>query len=388
MIERAIQTFRAEPAMDDPPGPMPRDWVLVALVVIVGVFEAVFRTNVGWPFASLILVIVLAPTLLIRRTRPWLAMAATFGGFAALQVASLAGTEHSVGLGAAAFVLINVYAMFRWGSGQHALRSIWLMVGMLALTLITDWTGFAEAIGGTLVLAAPAEIGLVVRSRLTAQDRKAAQVRAEEREELARELHDTVAHHVSAIAIQAQAGRAVGANNHEASLQALATIEEEASRTLGEMRLMVSALRNRTAERLPQQGLADVAALAESGGGGPRVEVEISGELSGMAPAVDVALFRLAQESVTNARRHGRRVRRVRVVVMGDDGLVTLTVVDDGEAQHFGPLPPPPGFGLVGMTERAELLGGTLEAGPRPGGGWAVEATLPLNPQSRTVGVR
>ncbi|MDZ7675675.1 MAG: ATP-binding protein [Acidimicrobiales bacterium] len=91
---------------------------------------------------------------------------------------------------------------------------------------------------------------------------------------------------------------------------------------------------------------------------------------------MDAACFRLAQEAVTNALRHARQASEVVVRVDGDDDHVRVTVVDDGRG-HAAPTASTPGFGLVGMAERAKLLGGTFEAGPRPSGGWTVAATFP-----------
>ena len=153
-------------------------------------------------------------------------------------------------------------------------------------------------------------------------------------------------------------------------------IEEEASRALEEMRSMVGALRHGDrAELRPQQGIRDLPRLERHGGAtGPRVSVTIAGGLDGIRPSVDAACFRLAQEAVTNALRHARHASEVEVRVDGDPEHVRITVVDDGRGSGTSMTP---GFGLVGMAERTKLLGGTFDAGPCPGGGWAVVATLP-----------
>jgi signal transduction histidine kinase len=200
------------------------------------------------------------------------------------------------------------------------------------------------------------------------------EVKLREREQLARELHDTVAHHVSAIAIQAQAGQAVAASRPAAALEALAIIEREASRTLTEMRTMVGALRaGDEAALAPQPVSSDIDRLAVSTT--LPVIVERSGDLADLNPLVDRALFRLAQESITNATRHARHATSVTVRLQGESDRVLLSVTDDGDARAFEPLHH--GFGLVGMTERANLLGGTLHAGPDPRRGWSDHAVLP-----------
>ena len=243
------------------------------------------------------------------------------------------------------------------------------------MALVTAWTGVGDAIGGTAVLLTALAVGFAVRTQHGARDRRLQQAKADERVEIARELHDTVAHHVSAIAIQAQAGRALAATSPELSVQALAVIEQEASRTLAEMRSMVRVLRNQgPADLAPQAGVADLERLAGAGGG-PVVQVTRTGDLDELPAAVDAAVYRIAQEGVTNAVRHARGATVVRVGVRGDAAVVRVVVRDDGAAV---PMPAEgPGFGITGMVERATLLGGECRVGPDEQGGWTVEATLP-----------
>jgi signal transduction histidine kinase len=111
-----------------------------------------------------------------------------------------------------------------------------------------------------------------------------------------------------------------------------------------------------------------------------RVDVELRGNLADLPPALEATLYRLAQESVTNARRHARLATRVQVTVTGRAADVQLTVSDDGARTVTAD---PPGFGLVGMTERVTLLGGTLTSGPGPDRGWCVRVVLP-RPRSAT----
>jgi signal transduction histidine kinase len=203
-----------------------------------------------------------------------------------------------------------------------------------------------------------------------------------EREQLARELHDTVAHYVSAIAVRAQAGRTLAATQPAAAVDALEVIEEAASRTLTELRAIVGALRDGDeADLAPQRGVADIARLA-SAADGPRVDVELSGDLEGLQPILGAAVYRIAQESITNAVKHARHATRIEVRVSGDRDCVRLTVRDDGDPAPSG-TDPAAGYGLAGMSERAALLGGTLEAGPGAGSGWTVTAVLPRSGAAR-----
>jgi len=140
---------------------------------------------------------------------------------------------------------------------------------------------------------------------------------------------------------------------------------------------MVGALRDRQQRPalVDQRRIADIERLAANGTESLRVDVELRGELTNLSPAVEAALYRVAQESVTNAQRHAHHATRVDVTVTGNPTDVEMTISDNGArtttAQN------PPGYGLVGMTERVTLLGGTLTAGPGPDRGWGVRAVLP-----------
>ena len=125
----------------------------------------------------------------------------------------------------------------------------------------------------------------------------------------------------------------------------------------------------------PQPGLADIERLARGVGGWPRVDVQVAGDFAALSPGLGVALYRIAQESVTNAVRHARDATRITVRVADEDEQVRLTVRDDGAAGPTGHTQPR--YGLLGMAERASLLGGTLQAGPDADGGWTVSALLP-----------
>ena len=377
MVKSALQSLWTEPRAPAPPARVWRDWALVAVLVPAAVLEGVLRPDLSWRPVALVLTVAVAVLLLWRRTKPLAVVAAVFGGLAALGVAEyLGGADEPVGLYTTLCVLLAAYALFRWGSGREAVIGLAIILAAYVIGIAGDFTGAVDAVVALVFLLFPAALGASVRYRGTARLREIDQVKLRERQQLARELHDTVAHHVSAIAIQAQAGRTVAAGRPEAAVRALEVIEEAASRTLAEMRTMVGVLRDDEEPDLaPQRGVADIERLARDAAHGPRVEVELSGDLGELRPSVGAAMYRLAQESITNAMRHARHATRIDVSVAGEDDCVRLTVRDDGEARTGGPSAP--GYGLVGMTERATLLGGTLEAGPSPGNGWTVNAVLP-----------
>ena len=377
MIATALRRVWAAPAALDPPVRVWRDWALLALVIVGSLLEGIAAPDVVWRPVALAESLLLAATLMWRRTRPLQMMTIAFGAVVAMDLVSLAaGTPRSVGLGSMGYLLVLVYALYRWGSGRQVALGTALFFVAYLFGIIRDYTTPGDAIFGSMFAAFPAILGFSVRSWRTSRLREVDQVRLLEREQLARELHDTVAHHVSAMVIRAQAGRIVAETRPEAAIEALAVIEAEGSRTLAEMRVMVSALRDRgEVDLAPQRGVADLERLARTLGDDPPVEVQLSGDLDDLGPTVGSAVYRIAQESLTNAVRHARHATRIVLRVEGDERTVRFTVTDDGDLVPAVRMPG--GYGVVGMTERATLLGGTIEIGPGPDRGWVVDGVLP-----------
>ncbi|WP_432876221.1 sensor histidine kinase [Kribbella sp. CA-245084] len=375
MITNALRSLWAEPRAADAPERVSRDWVLVGVLMVTALLEGVLQDDVAWrPFATIVAV-GLAPVLLWRRTHPLACVVVGFGTATALGLASQLAGIPGVGLNTMTYVLVLVYALVRWGSGREIVIGLAMVAVAAIFSIATDYTGPAELFGGLAVLAAAAAGGAAFRYRAESRRRAFDQVRSQERVGLARELHDMVAHHVSAIAVQAQAGQAMAGQRPDAALEALAVIEGEASRTLAEMRAMVRVLRDGApAEYTPRLGVADLASLARRDPV-PVVDVEVPGDLDELPLQVDAAVYRLAQEALTNALRHARNASRVEIRVVEGGGRLRLRVTDDGQIDPARPASH--GFGLLGMTERVQLLGGTLRAGPTPGGGWTVDAELP-----------
>ncbi len=375
MVATVLRALLAEPRPASPPARTSRDGALVCVLTAWSVAEAVLRGDLApLPLALPAALVAVAP-LLWRRTRPLGAVVVAFGTLTVLDVVRIAVGEEDGWPSSIAAVLVLAYALFRWGAGREAAIGLGVILVWLAVTYVADPMTVAETVAGYAFFLLAAALGAAIRYRARSRTRDIDEARAREREQLARELHDTVAHHVSGIAIQAQAGRAVAASDPGRAVDALLAIEDAAARTLAELRSMVGVLRaSHEAELAPQAGIADLERLA-AGLEGPRVDVALSGDLADLSPAVGAAVYRLAQESITNARRHARHATRVSVAVTGDAGGVRLTVDDDGApgaARGGGP-----GYGLAGMHERATLLGGTFQAGPKAEGGWRVQATLP-----------
>ena len=376
MATDALRSLWVEPRPSNPPDRGPQDWALVAAFTCWSVVEAVLREGMApRPFLLIATLAAVAP-LLWRRAHPLVAVTVGFGLLTVVDIARILTASEGTLPSSVSATLVLAYALFRWGSGREVAGGIGVIVVWLAITNVADVTSLADTVAAYAFFLFAGALGAAVRYRARIRIRDIDQAKAREREQLARELHDTVAHHVSGIAIQAQAGRAVAASHPERAIEALATIEDAATRTLTELRAIVGVLRaSQDGEFAPQPGVAEVEQLATDGRTRPCVEVTLSGELDDLSPAVGAAIYRLAQESITNARRHARHATQVTVAVTGHADQVRLTVDDDGSS---GPSSrAPAGYGLVGMRERATLLGGTFHAGPTDGRGWRVEAALP-----------
>lgn len=379
MISDAVRRLWRRPAAPDPPRRVWRDWVLVAVCLVSITLEVTLRPDVTYRWLSAVAAVAVVLALPFRRTRVRQVVLFVFGLAIATSLLGRwsSGDPEAVGLYTMVVVLVVVYALFRWGSGRDIVFGVPVLGAAFVLGVTDGSTPRTDLIAALVFFSSPGLIGVTVREWTTSRARELEQMRSQEREQLARELHDTVAHHMSAIVIRAQAGRVVAALDPAAAVQALEGIEEEGARTLEELRAMVGTLRDADtrAELAPRGGVADLASLARLPDGGPRVSLQLSGELDNLTPAVDAAVYRIVQESLTNASRHALDATRVCVEVAAESERVLVSVVDDGA--HSGRARPREGYGLTGMRERAELLGGSVEAGPTSGRGWSVVAVLP-----------
>ncbi|XVV00639.1 sensor histidine kinase [Actinosynnema sp. CA-248983] len=350
------------------------DWVVIGVLAALAVVEVAVRDDLRSPAMSLTVTLGLLPTLRWRRSRPLLVVGIAFSVSALTPVV----TGHEPELHTIVYMLLLPFALFRWGSGREVVLGSAVVLAAVGSALALGFSSLADTVAGVVVLSTVVTLAVALRFRVRARLRELDQVKLLERERLARDLHDTVAHHVSAMAIRAQAGIATAGAHPEAAVDALRVIEAEASKALAEMRSMVRVLREgEPLDLAPNASLADVEQLASRWPVfGPTVEVEVVGDVDDLPPSVGSTTYRLAQESVTNARRHARNASRIAVRVVVDDSAVRLRVTDDGE--HSTRPAAARGHGLIGMVERAHLLGGSCEAGPDPDRGWTVTAVLPL----------
>ncbi|POX63214.1 histidine kinase [Streptomyces sp. Ru62] len=221
------------------------------------------------------------------------------------------------------------------------------------------------------------------QERMRAEARRAV---AEERARIARDVHDVVAHTLSVMVIQACAADDVFTERPDQARQALRAVEMAARSALGELRLTLRAFRPEADEgsaggprRPGPPSLARLGELADTvRATGMTVYVHREGATDGLPAAVDLAAYRIIQEALTNTLRHAAGADEVSVRVTDEGHCVKVTVIDNGRAAQGFSAAAGGGRGLVGMEERARLVGGSLRAGPRPGGGFEVAARLPV----------
>jgi signal transduction histidine kinase len=221
-----------------------------------------------------------------------------------------------------------------------------------------------------------------LEERTAGLERAHAQAVAHERATIARELHDVIAHSVSVMTVQAGAARLLLDEDLPRARESLVAVEETGRQALGEMRRLLGILRGdeHEARLAPQPGIADLDALVEQvRGAGLPVEVVVEGEPKALPPGIDLAAYRVVQEGLTNALKHAGAARAHVSIRYRADAL-ELAVTNNGTAPADGR---GNGHGLIGMRERVALYGGEFEAGPRPGGGYAVRASLPLDTATR-----
>lgn len=198
------------------------------------------------------------------------------------------------------------------------------------------------------------------------------------RNEVARELHDVVAHSLSVIVVQAEGARAMLARRPEEAARALDVIARTGRTSIGEMRHIVSLLRGDEGAAFgPSPGLADIPEMVAKAG--DRIELEMPASLPLVPESLGLTAFRVVQESITNFLKHAGATARATVTLESSAEELRIRVSDDGIGSHPGT--DGGGSGLKGMRERVNAMSGTFRAGPRTGGGFAVAATLPMPSQ-------
>jgi signal transduction histidine kinase len=361
------------------------DAVIAAALVVVGQLEVWLAAEVDGP-RGLIALGALAVTAPVawRRRAPLAALAVVVVAGVA---ASLASTFARDALYPGPALILCVYSVARYEELPKALIGLALaFVAGFAAVAHEPNSGLVDFLGSlfffSLLFGTPWGAGRAIRARQQrlsdverSSEERARQAAGEERARIARELHDVVAHSVSVMVVQAGAERLALPVAQASTRETLLTIERTGREALAEMRRLLHMLRQGDEELglAPQPSLRHVATLVEHiRGAGLPVELDIEGEPFALPAGVDVSAYRIVQEALTNALKHAGPAK-ARVTVRYESDAVELEISDDGRGPGGAG-----GHGLVGMRERVELYGGSLRAGGRTSGGYAVSVRLPL----------
>jgi signal transduction histidine kinase len=366
---------------------------LATLVLILGVAEALVpfesRQGIGNAATTVTAVGASAAALLWARRQPLVSVLAMplawgvaalvaapyvlfYGAFVPLQIAVFMGARFSRGRGPLLTGLVAVVSLLAVDLLVPSMRVPNELIFHWIVTALVWSAGFGLR---TLEERAHESTQRAIVAEVNASE-QAMQAVVEERTRIARELHDIVGHAVSSMVVQAGAAEQAD-DDRDFVDQALANIRQTGNDALVEMRRLVSMLRTADdAPFAPQPGLDSLPSLV-SAAGGPDVRLGVSGEVRSLPSGLDLTVYRIVQEALTNVRRHSAATR-CEVTLADEPECLRVAVVDDGKG---GAVPENTGgHGLVGMRERAALYGGEVVVGPEPAGGFAVRATLPVAP--------
>lgn len=378
--------------------------LVVEIITLVGSTEAPGEAREP-DVVALVFIAAGALSLVWRRRRPvevLIFLGVLMVGFYIRDYGSFMSIVGLAGLYAAA-----VHAMNRRRAWITISAFIIALFGTATFSLLDRPNGFdAEGAAAMLLsIGIVVFVGVVARNReqifVKAEaradeaeaDRAAAAERArtEERLRIARELHDVVAHGMSVISVQAAAAQEIAPTDPERAIELMRTVETTSRESLNEMRRMLGVLRNnqtsqegQQASREPQPSLADIeATITHCRDAGLETGFSVSGEERPLSPGLELTVYRIVQEALTNVLKHGGSAATASVELLYDDMTLLVRIADTGRGLVAGLSGTNSGNGLVGMRERVELYDGTLTAGPKPGGGYMVTATMPLDSQMR-----
>lgn len=369
------------------PGATGREWTVLVAAVVLGLIVSLRRVApvvqgclamAHWMVASY--------TVPVIGTTTWTQYAYAFSFYS--MVAWSANRRRAWALMGALTGVIVVWAMtaFATSKGTAELMhligrdspSTGMIVRMGVLTLLIN-LAFAMAAGVMGQLSwwsARRSAALVEQNELIARQnvQLAEQAVVSERLRIARDIHDSVAHHVAVIGIQAAGARRAMELSPDLAKEALGVVEQESREAVSEMRSLVGSLR--TGDAGVQPGIGDLTELCQRARA-VRVGLDVVGDPTGVAQPVAVAVYRVVQEALNNVEKHSGATRATVAVRIGEEVEVEVTDDGFGGGGAGGTRPAGTGVGLKGMAERVGLLGGSLEAGPRVTRGWRVRAVLP-----------
>ena len=366
------------------------DVLIVALAVAVEVEVLVKGDDLDLSVLAPLSLFFVLP-LLFRRRHPLVAPCVSLVAFALAATIDPSGLE-SIDIGALAGIAVMIaLGAMRDRDGAFVGLALGMTTGIYVQSRFSDTTT-SDIVGAAVfyagawfagrALATRAERIRVLRARVVevehARAVAAERAAAEERARIASELHDVVAHSVSVMVVQSSGVRRLLREDQHRERDALLSVEQIGRQALTEMRRMLGVMRpgdDAPAVLTPQPGLQHLDHLiAQVVEAGLPVTLRVEGERTPLPPGVDLSAYRIVQEGLTNALKHAPG-SHAEVVIRFHDNKVNLEIADDGtEAGVEDGL----GHGLVGMRERVALYGGTLEAGPREGGGYVLRAELPV----------
>jgi signal transduction histidine kinase len=358
------------------------DALLAGLIGLAGLGEVALGTVPGHTLVASLSLLVMSTALMVRRVRP--RMCLTFV-FLALTVQSFLGVPVNAQLITILFILVAAYSV-----GAHLDRRASAIGLAIGATLVSVAIAAADAGGsdygfGLLLVTGPWIAGVLVRARSAAgaeavasAQSRARQAADDERERIARELHDIVSHGLSAMVVQAAAAAELIDRSPDAARKAMQEVQTTGAGAMTEMRHMLGLMRGgEAAGRRPQPALEDVHELiATEQAAGRSVSLTVQGTPRELPRGLALSIFRIVQESLTNVRKHATG-SRCEVTITHTPDALKVEIVDDGVGRALGS--ESRGFGIIGMRERARLYGGALQAGPRsPDSGWVVRGWFPL----------
>ncbi len=363
------------------------DLALASALAVAGIVEAVtLETDVpGWAHATITSVVMLG--LAWRRQFPLLAVSLALAGIV------LGGRPDTPFVLFAAMVVAS-YTVGLLERGRRAMAGLLIAVGPPSVGLLLDGSDPADLVAVAVLYGGAWVVGSLVREQTERADgyavevaaiqeadaERRAQAVAEERVRLARELHDVISHSISVITVQSQAVRRRLPPEQRRDIEDLRVVEATARQAMAELRRLFGVLRSAEDRPplTPQPGLGQLPRLVErTRSAGLPVEVDVQGEPFHLPPGLDLTAYRIIQESLTNVIKHAGPATAL-VHLRYSSSRLEIRVQDDGRGRHAEI----DGHGLVGMQERVALYGGTLSAGDTVGGGFAVNAAIPLGAEA------
>jgi signal transduction histidine kinase len=380
-----------------------RAWLLDAGIAVVFTTFCLFVTRAvaennderydAW---TIVTGIVIGGALVLRRVAPEVALGVTLVGLGVWTMADFAGGPIFLA------PLVPLYTIATFGDRRRTITAVVVLaIVFVGLALLSDeraghlvyllafagWAGGAVFLGTTQHnrRAYLAQLEQRARDLEESREEEARRRVIDERLRIARDLHDVIAHGIATVYMQSGAALHVLDRHPEQAAPALAAVKQLSKQTMQELRATLDVLRSDVTEAAPlapTPGLDHLNTLVDvSRHAVLPVDLEIVGAKAAPPAAVDVAAYRIVQESLTNVMRHAGENARAIVTVSHGDDAVEIDIVDDGLGVAAG-APANGGHGIVGMRERAATVGGTLVAGANPGGGFRVHARLPYNGQA------